>query len=75
MAFDITTRYAFYMKVQVSSADVSSEEELAERAGRLLDELLPELMRCVPDWLRVERGELPKDAKSAGGKDGIKRAG
>lgn len=74
MAFDITTKYAFYMKVQVSSADVSSEEELAERAGRLLDELLPELMRCVPDWLKVERGELPKDEKSAGGKDGTKRA-
>lgn len=74
MAFDITTKYAFYMKVQVSSPDVSSAEELAERASRLLDELLPELMRCAPDWLRVERGEIPKNDKSAGDKNGTKRA-
>ena len=75
MAFDITTKYAFYMKVQVSSADVSSEEELADQAAKLLDELLPELMRCVPDWLRVERGELPKGGSAGGDRNEERRAG
>jgi exosortase len=59
MAFDRKAKYAFYMKVQISSVDVADEQELAREAASLLDELLPELMRCVPDWLRVERGEYP----------------
>lgn len=59
MAFDVKDAYAFYMKVQISSIDVKSEEELAQQAAKLIDELLPELVRCTPDWLKVERGEYP----------------
>jgi exosortase len=59
MAFDRKAKYAFYMKVQISSVEVANEKELAAESAALLDELMPELMRCVPDWLRVERGEYP----------------
>lgn len=61
LAFNLEDDYAYYMKVQVSSPLVKSAEELAALAGRLLDELLPEIMRCVPDWVKVERGEYPAD--------------
>jgi len=77
MAFDKSAKYAYYMKVQVSSVDVTSEEELASGSAELLNELLPELMRCVPDWLKVERGEYPKAPEAGSGKveSGNQRAG
>ena len=74
MAFDKSAKYAYYMKVQISSVDVASEEELVSSSAELLNELLPELMRCVPDWLKVERGEYPKD-EAGESKDGNQRAG
>jgi len=43
------------------SANATTPEELAAQAGRFLDDFLPELMRCVPDWVEVESGEYPHD--------------
>lgn len=59
LAFDLETRYAYYLKVQFNGITAGSAEELARDAADLLNELLPDLMRCVPDWVRVERGLYP----------------
>lgn len=64
LAFDLSDDYAYYLKVQVNSATVGSVEELAEQAGSLLDELMGEIMRCVPDWVEVERGNYPPEASA-----------
>jgi hypothetical protein len=61
LAFDLKSDYAFYLKVQFMSFDVQSQEELAQLAGSLLDELLPDIMLCVPDWTDVIRGDYPPD--------------
>lgn len=61
LAFRLTDSYAYYLKVQVSSLSVSSEEEFARAAASLLSELLPDIMLCVPDWVEVLRGEYPED--------------
>jgi hypothetical protein len=61
LAFDLRNDYAYYLKVQVGSNDVETPEELAALAGSLLDELLGELMTCVPDWVKVQRGLWPPD--------------
>lgn len=61
LAFDLKDDYAYYLKVQVSSAEVESAAELAQLASSLLGELLPEIMRCVPDWTAVQQGEYPAD--------------
>jgi hypothetical protein len=61
LAFDLRDDYAYYLKVQVSSVDVGSAQELAGLAGSLLDDLLGEIMRCVPDWIEVEGGRYPSD--------------
>jgi hypothetical protein len=61
LAFNLTDDYAYYLKVQVGSTDVASPQELAETAGSLLDDLLGELMTCVPDWTRVRSGQWPPD--------------
>jgi hypothetical protein len=59
LAFNLTDDYAYYLKVQVNSGTVNSVEELVEEASGLLDELIGEIMRCVPDWVDVETGLYP----------------
>lgn len=66
LAFNLTDDYAYYLKVQVNTASVGSMDELAAQASSLLDELMGEVMRCVPDWVEVERGEYPADRGGAG---------
>lgn len=61
LAFDLTDDYAYYLKVQFSSTDVEGPEVLAARAGGLLDDLLGDLMACVPDWVEVQAGRYPAD--------------
>jgi hypothetical protein len=60
LAFDLKTDYAYYLKVQFNSQSVESAEELARVASDLLDDLLGELMLCVPDWAEVARGDWPE---------------
>ncbi len=67
LAFDLTSDYAYYVKVQVTSGTVSSPEELAELSGSLLDGLLGEIMLCVPDWVDVQTGRYPEDNPRRGG--------
>ncbi|KAA0213462.1 MAG: exosortase-associated EpsI family protein [Leptolyngbya sp. PLA3] len=61
LAFDLTSDYAYYLKVQCSSTSVASAEELATASSSLTSELIAEIMRCVPDWSLVEAGEYPAD--------------
>jgi hypothetical protein len=68
LAFNLKDDYAYYLKVQVTSRQVSSAEELGVLTGMLMDDLLPEIMRCVPDWVEVRTGEYPADnPRRAGG--------
>lgn len=61
LAFDLKDEYAYYCKVQFTSADVGSPEELAEQSASLLNDIMPDLMQCVPDWVEVQRGTYPPD--------------
>lgn len=60
LAFDLTAKHAYYMKVQFTSRTVGSAEELAAMAASLLDEMFGEVMLCVPDWVKVHSGEWPR---------------
>lgn len=61
LAYDLRSDYAYYLKVQLSSEQVTTAQELARVAADMLDELLPDLMQCVPDWTDVLRGDYPPD--------------
>lgn len=61
LAFDLRATYSYYLKVEFQSDSVSSAEELAVKAAKFLDEFFPEVMRCVPDWVKVDSGEYPPD--------------
>lgn len=60
LAFDLTSDYAYYLKVQTTCSSVESKEEYAALSASLIGELLPEIMRCVPDWIDVETGVYPE---------------
>lgn len=61
LAFDLHSDYAFYTKVQFSASNISGPEELAQIATSVLNDLLPDIMLCVPDWTDVIRGDYPPD--------------
>lgn len=53
LAFDLKTKYAYYCKVQCTGFNYSTAEEFAAASARLLDEMLGEIMLCLPDWPAV----------------------
>ena len=55
-AFDLTSRYAYYAKVQflLAGSGDFDQDDFIEIVSGVLPELLPELMRCLPDWAIVE---------------------
>lgn len=61
LAFDLTSTYAYYCKVQFTSSSFSNPEDFVSASSKLLDELLPEIVRCLPDWVEVEQGTYPPD--------------
>lgn len=62
MAFDPSEKYAYYCKIQltyVGTVDSGEEddavvEEFIDIAEDLLPRLLPEVMKCLPDWPEIE---------------------
>ncbi len=67
LAFNLTDRYAYYCKVQltksgtVKGADESLLEPFKADANDLLTQLIPPLMRCLPDWPEWERRSQADD--------------
>ena len=57
LAFKLGDKSAYYMKVQFTSNDVQTPEELAALSGRFLDEALGELLLCAPDWIELRMSE------------------
>jgi hypothetical protein len=58
LAFRLQDTYAYYLKVQISTPSVENEREYAEASRKLLNELLPELMLCAPDWEELQRSTV-----------------
>lgn len=56
LAFRLDQKYAYYCKVQFTAIGDASLTEAAfvDASADLLAELLPHLMRCLPDWSRYE---------------------
>lgn len=67
LAFDPSQRHAYYCKVQFSAVYPRDFriEDFGDRAARLLEPLLPQLMRCLPDWAEIEQLDAPATAASS----------
>jgi hypothetical protein len=56
-AFDKIDRYAYYCKLQFAAlvaAEEADQDQFVRHVADLLERLLPEVMRCLPDWAEVE---------------------
>lgn len=60
-AFDLANRHAYYCKIQfsmvVNDAD-GAEGRWVSATADLLGQVLPAVMKCLPDWPEVEQMEL-----------------
>ena len=56
LAFNLTDDYAYYLKIQINSMTADSMESFVDQAGLLVGELIGELMRCTPNWVKVQQG-------------------
>jgi hypothetical protein len=63
LSFKLSDRYAYYCKVQFSARMPGEPDTVLPKfdtmTSELLQSLLPQLMRCLPDWPAIERGETP----------------
>lgn len=60
-AFDMRQKHAYYCKIQFTmrvQSEQDTRQEFAARVSDLLNSMLPELMRCLPDWAEVEAGSV-----------------
>ena len=64
LAFRLKDDYAYYAKVQFSSGSVDSAQELAEVAAAMLDEIFPDIMLRMPDWVEVKEGRYPESQET-----------
>lgn len=63
LAYQLTSTYAYYMKVQVTSASCKNADEFVEASSSLVGELFGDIMRATPDWVKVLQGEWPPKAQ------------
>lgn len=59
LAFNLTDRFSYYCKVQLSARYPETnkpepKEAFKAQAEQFLRDLMPQLMRCLPDWPEVE---------------------
>ncbi|MEO0512493.1 MAG: exosortase/archaeosortase family protein [Planctomycetota bacterium] len=63
LAFELDNDYAYYAKIQFTSFTGGTAEDLAVDAADLLDDLLGDIMLCVPNWVDVIEGRYPPAAE------------
>ena len=70
-AFNLKDRYAYYCKIQLSKSGKVSDPNgsligpFKADAADFLSELIPQLMRCLPDWPAYEAGGGTEDGSQA----------
>lgn len=65
LAFNLENDYAFYMKVQFTTATADNREQFVAVSSELLSEVLADIMLCAPDWVEVQAGRYPSENESS----------
>jgi len=63
-AFDQRDQYSYYCKLQFVATVTPgmTREKFLELSASLMGHLLPEVMRCLPDWVEVNESSAPASA-------------
>ena len=59
--FDPRDTYSYFCKVEMHIPGVTDPAVAQRRAEAFLSVMLPEIMRCLPDWQAVKAGDYPPD--------------
>lgn len=57
--FDPRDRHAYYCKIEVGVEKISDPDEAMRIASEFLSAMMPEILRCLPDWVDVVEGRWP----------------
>jgi hypothetical protein len=60
-SFNMKDRYSYYCKVELLFPGVTDPQEVEKHATKLLSDLMPEVMACLPDWTEVQAGTYPEE--------------
>lgn len=60
-SFNMKDRYSYYCKVELLFPGVTDPKEVEKHATKLLSDLMPEVMACLPDWTEVQAGTYPQE--------------
>ncbi len=61
---DVSSRYAYWCKIEVQPRDVHDRAKAIEIARQFLTLAMPEIQACLPDWNEVQAGRYPEPEKS-----------
>jgi hypothetical protein len=56
--FDPSDAHAYYCKIEVS-VNVPEPERAVQISSEFLSAMMPEILRCLPDWVEVTQGRWP----------------
>lgn len=57
--FDPRDEYAYYCKIEVAILGISDPVESQRLSAEFLDQFMPEILACLPDWRDVREGRWP----------------
>ncbi len=66
--FDPRDRYSYYCKIEVRVFEVEDPQQAADHASSFLSAMMPEIMACLPDWVKVTQG-TPQDPQDPSNQD------
>ena len=63
LAYDQTDKYSYYCKVQLTwlADEDATPDDFIETVEDFLRPLMPEIVRCLPDWPEIERRDMPSE--------------
>ncbi|MEQ9453875.1 MAG: exosortase/archaeosortase family protein [Phycisphaeraceae bacterium] len=59
LAFDPRDRYSYYCKIEIQPLGVSDKDKAVKVVENALNDMLPEVMAALPDWVEVSEGRWP----------------
>ena len=74
LAFNLTDRFSYYCKVQLSARYPETnkpepKEAFKAQAEQFLRDLMPQLMRCLPDWPEIEARDAQRALTASAAQD------
>ncbi|WP_428387242.1 exosortase/archaeosortase family protein [Mucisphaera sp.] len=61
-AFNATDRYSYYCKIEIQPLGVADHDAVIETVENAMNDMLPQIMAALPDWVEVTEGRWPLES-------------